>query len=117
MANLIEQAIACDDGDRAARMIQEALGIESDDDANYVFPRAEYEESVGSSVIEDLRPDNRRQRSQRQNTALRECIVLYSNGVGDGEHHARVKCEDCKGASLRFTPDRDSPFLPLAKWI
>ena len=28
----------------AARMIQEALGIESDDDANYVFPRAEYEE-------------------------------------------------------------------------
>jgi hypothetical protein len=25
-------------------MIQEALGIESDDDANYVFPRAEYEE-------------------------------------------------------------------------
>ncbi len=35
MANLIEQAIACDDGDRAARIIQEALGIESDDVANY----------------------------------------------------------------------------------
>jgi len=31
MANLIDQAIACDDGDRAARIIQEALGIESDD--------------------------------------------------------------------------------------
>jgi hypothetical protein len=30
MANLIEQAIACDDGDRAAKMIQKALGIESD---------------------------------------------------------------------------------------
>ncbi len=30
---------ACDDGDRAARMIQEALGIESDDVANYVFPK------------------------------------------------------------------------------
>jgi hypothetical protein len=28
MANLIEQAIACDDGDRAARIIQDALGIE-----------------------------------------------------------------------------------------
>ena len=40
MANLIEQAIACDDGDRAARMIQEALGIESDDVANYVFPKS-----------------------------------------------------------------------------
>jgi hypothetical protein len=37
MANLIEQAIACDDGDRAARIIQEALGIESDEVANYVF--------------------------------------------------------------------------------
>jgi len=40
MANLIEQAIACDDGDRAARMIQKALGIESDDVANYVFPKS-----------------------------------------------------------------------------
>jgi hypothetical protein len=39
MANLIEQAIACDDGDRAAKIIQEALGIESDDVANYVFPK------------------------------------------------------------------------------
>jgi uncharacterized protein HemY len=39
MANLIEQAIACDDGDRAARIIQDALGIESDDVANYVFPK------------------------------------------------------------------------------
>ena len=27
-----------DDADRAARIIQEALGIESDDVANYVFP-------------------------------------------------------------------------------
>jgi uncharacterized protein HemY len=40
MANLIEQAIACDDGDRAARMIQEALDIESDEVANYVFPKS-----------------------------------------------------------------------------
>ena len=39
MANLIEQAIACDDGDRAAKIIQDALGIESDDVANYVFPK------------------------------------------------------------------------------
>jgi uncharacterized protein HemY len=40
IANLIEQAIACDDGDRAAKMIQKALGIESDDVANYVFPKS-----------------------------------------------------------------------------
>ena len=34
MTNLLEEAIASDDGDRAARIIQEALGIESDDAAN-----------------------------------------------------------------------------------
>ena len=39
MSNLLERAIDCDDGDRAAKMIQDALGIESDDVANYVFPR------------------------------------------------------------------------------
>ncbi len=32
-------AIACDDGDRAAQIIQDALGIESDDVANYCFPK------------------------------------------------------------------------------
>jgi uncharacterized protein HemY len=37
---IIEQAINCDDGDRAAKMIQNALGIESDDVANYCFPKA-----------------------------------------------------------------------------
>ena len=39
MVNLLEQAINSDDGDRAARIIQDALGIESDDVANYAFPR------------------------------------------------------------------------------
>ena len=39
MSNLLERAIDCDDGDRAAKIIQDALGIESDDVANYVFPR------------------------------------------------------------------------------
>jgi hypothetical protein len=39
MANLIEEAINSDDGDRAAKIIQDALGIESDDVANYVFPK------------------------------------------------------------------------------
>ena len=38
MANLLEQAIDCDDADRAARIIQNALGIESSDVADYVFP-------------------------------------------------------------------------------
>ena len=30
----------CDDGDNAIKMIRDALGIESDDVANYVFPRS-----------------------------------------------------------------------------
>ena len=38
MSNLLEQAINSNDGDRAAKIIQAALGIESDDVANYVFP-------------------------------------------------------------------------------
>ena len=39
MSNLLERAIDCDDGDRAAKIIQHALGIELDDVANYVFPK------------------------------------------------------------------------------
>jgi hypothetical protein len=40
MTNLLEQAISTDDGDRAARIIQDALGIESDEVANYCFPKS-----------------------------------------------------------------------------
>jgi hypothetical protein len=39
MTNLLQQAINCDDGDRAARIIQDALGIESDDVVNNCFPK------------------------------------------------------------------------------
>jgi hypothetical protein len=39
MPNLLDQAISTDDGDLAAKIIQDALGIESDDVANYVFPK------------------------------------------------------------------------------
>jgi len=39
MANLLEQAIDCDDGDNAAKLIRDAHGIESDEVANYVFPK------------------------------------------------------------------------------
>ena len=35
MSNLLEQAIECSDGEQAARIIQSALGIESDDVVNY----------------------------------------------------------------------------------
>ena len=39
MTNLLQQAINCDDADRAARIVQDALGIESDDAVNYCFPK------------------------------------------------------------------------------
>jgi hypothetical protein len=38
MANLLQEAINCDNPDRAAKIIREALGIESDDVVNYCFP-------------------------------------------------------------------------------
>jgi uncharacterized protein HemY len=39
MSNLIEQAIESDDGEQAAKILQRALGIESDDVINYCFPQ------------------------------------------------------------------------------
>ena len=33
------QVDKCDDGDRAAKIIQHALGVETDDVANYCFPK------------------------------------------------------------------------------
>jgi uncharacterized protein HemY len=39
MTNLLEQAINCDDGEQAAKIIQDALGMESDDVVNYCFPK------------------------------------------------------------------------------
>jgi uncharacterized protein HemY len=39
MTNLLQQAIDCNDGDRAVKIIQDALSIDSDDVANYCFPQ------------------------------------------------------------------------------
>ena len=39
MTNLLQQAINCDDADRAARIIRDALGIERDDVVNYASRR------------------------------------------------------------------------------
>jgi hypothetical protein len=40
MTNLLERAISTDDAGRAAKIIQNALGIESDEVANYCFPKS-----------------------------------------------------------------------------
>ena len=37
--NLLQQAIDCDDAGQAAKLIQDALGIESDEVVNYCFPK------------------------------------------------------------------------------
>jgi hypothetical protein len=37
MTNLLEQAISTDNGNRAAKIIQDALGMESNEVANYCF--------------------------------------------------------------------------------
>jgi hypothetical protein len=39
MPNLLEQAIGADNDDLARTIIQDALGIESDNVANYCFPK------------------------------------------------------------------------------
>jgi uncharacterized protein HemY len=51
--NLIEQAINCDDGDRAAKIIQDALGIESDDVVNYTFPKRPKDREQRARIIGD----------------------------------------------------------------
>ncbi len=40
MTKFLAQAISSDDANRAAKIIQHALGIESDDVVNYCFPKA-----------------------------------------------------------------------------
>ena len=39
MNNLLERAIECNDGEHAGKIIRDALGIETDDVVNYVFPQ------------------------------------------------------------------------------
>jgi hypothetical protein len=39
ITSLLEQAITTDDGGSAAKLIQNSLGIESDEVANYCFPK------------------------------------------------------------------------------
>ena len=40
MTNLLERAISTDDADRSAKIIQNALGIETDEVANFCFPKS-----------------------------------------------------------------------------
>jgi hypothetical protein len=64
MTNLLEQAINSNDGDRAAKIIQSALGIQSDEVANYCFPKA----SVSSPAASSANGCKRRRVSWRDRT-------------------------------------------------
>jgi hypothetical protein len=65
--NLLEQAIEGDDGTRAAAVIRDALGIESDEVTNNSFPK--------------YWPDNREQRARVIGDWLREeaRFMVYDN--------------------------------------
>jgi hypothetical protein len=39
VTNLLGQAINCDDGDAAAKLMQDALGVENNNVVNYCFPK------------------------------------------------------------------------------
>jgi hypothetical protein len=54
MTNLLEQAISRDDSYRAAKLIQDVLGIQSDDVVNYCFPKTWPEDrEVRARIIGD----------------------------------------------------------------
>jgi len=52
-SNLLEQAINCNDGDRAAKIIRDALGIENDDVTNFCFPKSWPDHELRAAVIGD----------------------------------------------------------------
>jgi hypothetical protein len=73
MSNLLAQAIDCDDADRAAKMIRDALGIESDDVVNYCFPTqwpADREQRARRKLSAGQRFQRRNGRDRRRGVRL-----------------------------------------------
>ncbi len=54
--NLLEQAINTDDSDQGAKIIRDALGIVSDDVANYCFPKTWPADREVSGVMMHITP-------------------------------------------------------------
>jgi len=79
MTNLLQQAINCDDADRAARIIRDALGIESDDVVNYCFPKS-WPSSVRPSLVSGSKPKHvilLRERTPPLPTAVEELAEYF----------------------------------------
>ena len=111
MRNLLEQAIESDDGARAAKIIRDALGIESDEIVNYSFPRHWPDNpEQRARVIGDWRRDEARflvayprpkchltpTGRRTEQPSRRDFIALYTEGGADhGGWRDRVIGVDC----------------------
>jgi hypothetical protein len=82
MTNLLEQAINSNDGDHAAKIIQAALGIQSDEVANYCSRKLgrTTESSVHASSVNGCRP---RPASWREAAPLPARLVLTCRATRD----------------------------------
>jgi hypothetical protein len=81
VTNRLQEAINCNDGDQAARIIQDALGIESDDVAKYCFPKnwpADHEQRaaiigewlLNRGALSRLMPNDERKALERAQVTL-----------------------------------------------
>ena len=75
MTNLLEETINSNDGDHAAKVIQEAFGIESDEVANYVFPKTWPNNREQRARI--MASGYRLKRGFRQNRACTETLARH----------------------------------------
>jgi hypothetical protein len=87
MTNLLEQAINCDDGDRAASVIKDALGIESDDVGELLLSKGL---AVGSR---GQRPHHRRLAARRSAPSglsaavSAEKVIVLGYSLCGGKHY------------------------------
>jgi hypothetical protein len=113
MFNLLEQAICTDDGERAAKVIQQTLGIESDDVARTASRRTVrlIASSAPVSSMSGCRPKRAFQPTQRDSrpTAEPEAArltpakrALYSS------RDERVRCPVILGCPGHLNVERDS---------
>jgi hypothetical protein len=103
MTNLLEQAINCDDADRAAKMIQDARGIESDNVVNYCLPK-----EWPRRGIWPRKTSTRIDPTTEDAAARKDQTVRPSTGVEDGqfevavERRGRDRCHSMHHSSSRI---------------
>jgi len=83
MTNRLQEAIDCNDGDQAAKTIRDALGIESDEVANYCLPK---NVAYGSRAPASLATGCRPRRVFWADARKRKWTVLLFAGSGGSAH-------------------------------